>query len=244
LRESRRELEASQARYFDLYDLAPVGYFTLSEAGLILEANLTAAALLGIARSALPGQRFSGFILPDDQDIFYSLRRNLSISGRPQNCELRMAKKEAAPFWARLDAVTAWGEGDARGWRIVISDITERKRAEERFHLAVESAPNAIVMSDRVGKIVLVNAQTEELFGYSRGELLGQRIEILVPEPSRDIHMGFHKTFLSEPQRPQMGRGRELYGRSKDGTLIPVEIGLSQIETVEGTLVLSSAPWY
>jgi PAS domain S-box-containing protein len=77
------------------------------------------------------------------------------------------------------------GEGGAPGRRIVISDITERKRAEERFYLAVESAPNAIVMSDRAGKIVLVNAQTEELFGYLRGELLGKPVESLVPQPSR-----------------------------------------------------------
>jgi len=240
LRASREELEASRARYFDLYDLAPVGYVTVSEAGLILEANLTAAALLAVARSGLPGRRFSSFILRDDQDIYYSLFQTFPETSAPQTCELRMTRKGAAPFWARLHAVVARGEGGERGRRIVISDITERKRAEERFYLAVESAPNAIVMSDREGKIVFVNAQTEELFGYPRRKLLGQPVEILVPEPSRDIHMGFHKTFLSEPQRRQMGRGRELHGRSKDGTLIPVEIGLSQIETVEGTLVLSS----
>ena len=241
LRLTREELEASRARYFDLCDLARAGYFTLSEAGLILEVNLTGAALLGVDRSALPGQPFSRFIARGDQDVYYSLSKALPETSAPQTCELRMKRKGAAPFWARLDAVVARGEGGAPGRRIVISDITERKRAEERFHLAVESAPNSIVMSDRAGKIVMVNEQTENLFGYPRGELLGQPVEILVPEEaSREIHAGFDKAFLSKPQVRQMGRGRELYGRSKDGTLIPVEIGLSQIETVEGTLVLSS----
>jgi PAS domain S-box-containing protein len=112
------------------------------------------------------------------------------------------------------------------------------KRAEERFYLAVESAPNTILMSDRAGKIVFVNAQTEELFGYSRGELLGQPVEILVPEPSRDITGGSIRHFYRNHRGDRWGGGRELYGRSKDGTLIPVEVGLSQIKTVEGTLVI------
>jgi PAS domain S-box-containing protein len=215
-------------------------YGTLSTGGFILEANLTAAALLGVTRSALPGQWFSSFILVDDQEIYYSLLRTLSQTVGAQSCDLRMTKNHGAHFWARLDAVVAMDERDAPGRHIVITDITERKRAEERFHLGVESAPNAIVMSDRSGKIVMVNAQTEELFGYSRGELMGKPVEMLVPEPSRGIHREFHKTFLEEQQRRQMGRRRELSGLDKDGTLIPVEIGLSQIETVEGTLVLSS----
>jgi len=155
LRSAREQLEASQARYFDLYDLAPVGYFTLSEAGLILEANLTGAALLGLARSALPGQRFSSFVLPGDEDIFYSLRRDLSISGRPQRCELRMTKKHAAPYWARLDATAAVDEGGAPCWRVVISEITQRKLAErklfeehQRLEALMRALPVGVCFSD------------------------------------------------------------------------------------------------
>ena len=131
LRSTRERLEASQARYFDLYDLAPVGYLTLSKGGRILEANLTAATLLGVARSSLPGHQFSRFILNDDQNIFYFLIRDLSKTALPQTCEVRMMTKNAAPFWARLEAAVAKDEGGAPSWRILVSDISERKRAQE-----------------------------------------------------------------------------------------------------------------
>ena len=102
LRRAQEELEVSRARYFDLYDLAPVGYLTLSEKGLILEANLTAAKLLGLARAALVKQHLSRFILSEDQDIHYRHRNRLLATGGPQSWELRLLRKDAAPFWARV----------------------------------------------------------------------------------------------------------------------------------------------
>ena len=131
LRRTQEELEVSRARYFDLYDLAPVGYFTLSEQGLILEANLTAAKLLGVARGALVKQPLSRFILPEDQDIHYLHRKALLETGAPQAWELRLLRKDAAPFWARVEATTAQGADGAAVWRAVVSDITERKLEEE-----------------------------------------------------------------------------------------------------------------
>ena len=104
------ELEASRARYFDLYDLAPVGYFTLSEQGLILEANLTAARLLGVARGDLVKQPLSRFILPEDQDIYYRHRKQLLERRAPQAWDLRLLRKDAAPFWARIRSHTSAGQ--------------------------------------------------------------------------------------------------------------------------------------
>ena len=98
LRRAQSELEVSRARYFDLYDLAPVGYFTLSEQGMILEANLTGAGLLGVGRRDLTKQSISHYILPEDQDIYYRHRRRLLETGTPQECELRMLRAEAGPF--------------------------------------------------------------------------------------------------------------------------------------------------
>ena len=131
LRRTQEELEGSRARYFDLYDLAPVGYFTLSEQGLILEANLTAAKLLGVARGALVKQPLSRFVLREDQDIYYLHRKALLETGAPQAWELRVLKKDAAPFWVRVEATTAQGADGASVWRAVVSDITETKRAEQ-----------------------------------------------------------------------------------------------------------------
>jgi len=118
--------------------------------------------------------------------------------------------------------------------------VTERKRAEVRIRLLVESAPSAMVMAGRQGKIVLVNSQTEKLFGYSREELIGQPVEILVPHRFRGAHPGYRAGFAAQPLARPMGAGRDLYAARKDGSEFPVEIGLNPIETEEGTLVLST----
>jgi two-component system cell cycle sensor histidine kinase/response regulator CckA len=140
LRRAQEELEVSRARYFDLYDLAPVGYFTLNEKGSILEANLTAAKLLGLARAALVKQPLSRFILPEDQDILYRQRKQLWVTGAPQSWELRLLRKDAEPFWARVEATKAQDSDGASAWRAVVSDITERKFEEkERAKLEAQN---------------------------------------------------------------------------------------------------------
>jgi PAS domain S-box-containing protein len=119
-------------------------------------------------------------------------------------------------------------------------DITERKRAEDKFRLAVEASPNAIVMVDGQGKMLLVNGLTERLFGYTRAELIGQSVEILVPERFRAGHPAHRAAFFDAPQARAMGAGRDLFARRKDGSEFLVEIGLNPIRTAEGILVLTA----
>jgi len=121
-----------------------------------------------------------------------------------------------------------------------IVDISARKRAEIRFRMAVESSPNGMVMVDQAGNIVLVNREVERMFGYSREELLGKSIEMLVPERFRSRHPGDRARFFRAPNQRAMGAGRDLFGLRKDGTELPVEIGLNPIETEDGLFVLSS----
>ena len=108
------------------------------------------------------------------------------------------------------------------------------------YRLAFELSPSGIIVIDASGAIVLANREVERLFGYSRDELSGQTIDILVPERFRSRHPGFRQTFFHNPQARPMGAGRDLFGLRKDGSEIPVEIGLKPITTDRGTFVLSS----
>ena len=152
LRAAQSEIDAARARYFNLYDLAPVGYCTISEKGMILEANLSAASLLGVFRSTLINQHFSHFILREDQDLYYHYRNNLFGKNEPQSFELRMLKNDGTVFWAHLVATGMQTQDNRKAQvadgtsvcHVVLSDITERKMAEqaiqekidelERFH--------------------------------------------------------------------------------------------------------------
>jgi PAS domain S-box-containing protein len=126
-------------------------------------------------------------------------------------------------------------------WPGKTAEATQSLReSERRFRLVVEAAPNAMVMVDRAGKIVMVNTEAERLFGYSRAELLRQPVEMLLPARFRGHHPGLRATFFADPRPRPMGAGRDLYGLKKDGSEFPVEIGLNPIETDGGTMVLSA----
>ena len=161
LRRTQVELEAARARYFDLYDLAPVGYVTLSEKGLILEANLTAAGLLGVERSALVRQPLTHFIIPEDQDLYYQLRKGLLETDAPRVCELRMVRQDGSPFWVRLEATAAQAAGGVPVCHAILSDITERVRSEQARQQAA----------------LLIQAQQEQLVAQNE-ELTAQNEEL------------------------------------------------------------------
>ena len=131
LRRAQEQLDAMRARYFDLYELAPVGYVTISELGLILESNLTATSLLGVTRSALIKQPFSRFIHNSDCNSYYLLHKQLIATGEPQSCDLRMVKQDGTPFWSHLEATAAQDAEAAPVCRVTLTDITVSKRAEE-----------------------------------------------------------------------------------------------------------------
>jgi PAS domain S-box-containing protein len=118
--------------------------------------------------------------------------------------------------------------------------MPDRNLSQEIFRLAVESCPSGMIITDTDGKIVLVNAEVERLFGYQRSELFGKLIDVLVPSTARAVHSGYRLKFVTQPETRRMGVGRDLYGVRKDGTKVPVEIGLNPIRTGSGLMILSA----
>ena len=133
LRRAQAALDASRARYFGLYDLAPVGYVTVTGLGLILEANLTAATLLDLTRLAMVKQPISRFIHKEDQDIYYKMHTQLMQTRAPQACELRMVRPDGTAIWTHLEATVSQYEGGEPEFRFTFSNITERNAAEARI---------------------------------------------------------------------------------------------------------------
>lgn len=157
LRQTQIELDAQRERYFDLYDLAPVGYCTLSEAGLILEANLTAAVLLGVSRNNLVGQLMSKFVHKEDQNNYYLYRKKKFKSDENFSFELRLLRENNPPFWAHLVTIAAKNSDNISVVRLVMSDITEKKLYENELNRiaqydALTNLPNRVLLSDRLSQ--------------------------------------------------------------------------------------------
>jgi two-component system, cell cycle sensor histidine kinase and response regulator CckA len=175
LRKTQHELEASRARYVDLYDKAPVGYLTLDATGQILEANLTAASLLAIARDLLVRQPFTRFILPEDQDIYYRHRQQLAGPGLRHVCELGILRGDDTPLWVRLEATTTTDEFGTLVCRCVMSDITAHRRVEEtlraselRHRILFENSHDALMtLAPPAWRFTSGNAMTLQLFGLA-----------------------------------------------------------------------------
>ena len=170
LRRTQEELVSARMRYFDLYDLAPVGYCIISKLGLILEANLTLATLLGRAKGILINSPLSSFILTEDQDTFYRCRNTICATGTPQTFELRL-KKGKALFWARFVMSAAMDEGGIPIHRVVVSDITDLKHTENELKLLNNT------LEQRVLEITAKNREKDHLLiQQSRYAVMGEMI--------------------------------------------------------------------
>jgi PAS domain S-box-containing protein len=144
LRQTQLQLLAMQARYFDLYDLAPISYCTVNELGIILEANLAMAELLGVARNIAVGQRISNYILRECQDTYYLCRKLLNTTGQRQSCELHMVKADGNSFWVNIAISSAESSNGDKMQRMVLTDITDAKIMAAAMHES-ESRLRAIV---------------------------------------------------------------------------------------------------
>jgi PAS domain S-box-containing protein len=222
--------------------------FMLDPAGRVATWNAGAERLKGYRAQEVVGQHFSRFYTREDIE-----------GGKPDN-ELKTAasqgrledegwrlRKDGSRFWADV-VITAIrnNSGELLGFSKVTRDFTDRKRAEDavqlseqRFRALFEFSPDAVLVTDQQGNIAEVNGQVENFFGYDRAELLGQPVEVLIPERFRKTHPARRNEYASNPRTRPMGIGLELRGRRKNGSEFPVDIMLSTVETPAGKIVLS-----
>jgi PAS domain S-box-containing protein len=160
---------------------------------------------------------------------------------RPFVLHYRLRRHDGEYRWISDNGIPRYdAHGEFAGYIGSCADFTERKQAEEKFRLAVETSPNAILLVDQRGRIVMANPQTEAMFGYAAEELAGQSMEMLVPERFRGRHSSYRQEFHASPQTRAMGKGRELFARRKDGSEIEVEIALNPIHAQDEMLVLAT----
>ena len=237
-------VQKSDERVRQVVESAPCAMVMIGASGLIEMVNTQTETVFGYTRYELLGKSIEMLVPERFRRDHPSLRSSFFAApvSRPMGAgrdDLYGLRKDGSEFPVEI-GLNPIETDDGSMVLSAIVDISVRKQLEERFRRVVESAPNAMVMIDRDGLIVMVNTQTERVFGYSREELLGRPVEMLVPERYRSGHPTLRTSFFSAPISRPMGIGRDLYGRRKDGSEFPVEIGLNPIDADEGIMVLSA----
>jgi len=216
-----------------------IGYATID--GTILLINRAFSELTGFSREELLRMNVRDLIPEQHRKQRDDMVAQVLQAGEPAEYEIEYLRKNGSRVPVSITVFAVKREdGKSTGLAAIVRDLTERKHAEEQFRLVVESSPSGLLMVDEQGTIRMVNQQIDELFGYERAELIGQSVEILVPQHMRSHHAGDRAEFIAHSESRAMGKGRDLYGVRKDGQEFPLEIGLNPIRTPDGLRVLAS----
>ncbi len=235
-----RARKGAEERFRLVVEASPNAIVLVDSHGLIVMVNRQTELMFGYERQELLQQPVEKLLPGDQREGHVGLR-----SGYQENPEPRRMGNNRELFGQHRDGrliplevgLSPLRSGAERWVQAVIIDISERKAAEQRFRLVVEASPNAIVLVDSRGQIAMVNQQAEQMFGYSRQELFGQSVEMLLPKDLRHSHVSFRQGYQDNPEPRRMGSNRDLFGQHRDGRLIPLEVGLSPIRSGNDTLV-------
>ena len=223
-------------------EAAPDAIVVVDREGIIVGINALTEEMFGYSRADLLDQKIELLVPERFRVAHQGERRSYSQAPRTRpmglDRELWGRRKSGHEFLVQISLSPIKSGGETLVTSI-IRDVTTQRAAEARFRALLESAPDGIVVVDAEGTIVIVNSQTERLFGYSRSELIGQPIEMLVPDSARASHVGTRNAYIADPKLRPMGAGRPLQGRTRDGKEFPVEISLSPLVTDQGRLVMS-----
>ena len=220
------QLQERESRFRQLIEQLPIATLLCNPQGRIELANQSAATLLGSSAGLLAGERLSRYV-PG------ALEESLREANQQESQALR---EDGTPVPVSV-SLTAFTRDDGVYHILNLVDLQPRKRDEERFRNVVEASPNAFLLFDSEGRIVMVNRQTELLFGYQRQDLLGQSAELLIPETMRRAYLEVRHRFMQQPEPRRLGENRELFGRHQDGRLLPVEVGLSPLRSGDELLL-------
>jgi PAS domain S-box-containing protein len=242
-RATENELRQSEERFRSLVEsIKDDAMFLLDEDGRVASWNAGAERICGYAAQEIVGQHVSRLYAVNDIELGKP-QEELAIAARTGRFEGEgwRVRKNGPPYWAGVILTSMHNPAGAiRGYTMVSRDLNEGRKSESRYRSLLEATPDAIIIVNQDGRIELANAQMEAVFGYTRPELIGASVDVLLPERFRGTHDGYRHRFFHSPERRAMGEGRDLFGMRKDGTEFPVEVSLSPLETEDGVLALAA----
>jgi PAS domain S-box-containing protein len=247
-RRAEEELRESEARFRLVSEHAPVMIWMSDADGACLHLNRMLREFWDVEESAIQDFKWPVMLHPEDAPRLMQHMQAALAAHAPVKLKARFRSAEGDYRVLDTDARPRFStNGEFLGMIGVNTDVTEReladhalRQSEERFRLAVEAAPSGMLMTDGAGRIVMANANAEKLFGYTREELQGKPIELLVPDRFKATHPAYREGYRERPTARPMGDGRDLFALRKDGTELPVEIGLSPIETPTGPMAIAA----